>query len=66
MTSPIVMLVRLLVSSPPAWEIALCLGLLVASVYGMALLASRIFRTGILMSGKRKRFGEILRWIGEK
>jgi ABC-2 type transport system permease protein len=66
MTSPIVMLVRVLVSSPPAWELVLCLCLLVAAIYGMALLASRIFRTGILMTGKRKNLGEILRWMGEK
>jgi len=66
LTSPIVMLVRVLVSSPPTWQIALCLVLLISSVYGMALLASKIFRTGILLTGKRKKFGEVLRWIGEK
>ena len=63
MTSPIVMLVRILVSPPPAWQILLCLALLAASVAGMALLAAKIFRVGILMTGKRPKLGEILRWI---
>jgi len=63
MTSPIVMLMRILVSPPPAWHIALCLVLLVASVAGMALLAAKVFRVGILMTGKRPRIREILRWV---
>jgi ABC-2 type transport system permease protein len=66
MTSPIVMFVRVLVSSPPVWELALCLGVLVASVFGMALLAARVFRVGILLTGKRAKLGEILRWIWVK
>jgi len=63
LTSPLVMLVRVLVSQPPAGQLAACIVLLVASVGGMALLASKIFRTGILMTGKRAKFGEMLRWI---
>lgn len=40
--------------------------LLAASVAGMALLAAKIFRVGILMTGKRAKLGEILRWITVK
>ncbi|HEY9053545.1 MAG TPA: ABC transporter permease [Rectinemataceae bacterium] len=64
MTSPIVMLVRILVSQPPAWQIGLCLGLLVAAVAGMALLAAKIFRVGILMTGKKPKLAEVVRWLG--
>jgi ABC-2 type transport system permease protein len=63
MTSPIVMLVRILVSEPPVWQIALCLALLAASVAGMAFLAAKIFRIGILMTGKKPKLKEVLRWI---
>ena len=66
MTSPIVMLVRILVSEPPAWQIALCLALLAASVAGMAFLAAKIFRIGILMTGKKPKLKEVLRWITVK
>lgn len=66
MTSPIVMFVRILVSPPAAWQLALCLALLVATVAGMAWLAAKVFRVGILMTGKRPRLKEILRWIAVK
>lgn len=64
MTSPIVMLIRILVSEPPAWQIVVCLGLLAAAVAGMALLAAKIFRVGILMTGKRPGLKEVIRWVG--
>ncbi|MFZ2635731.1 MAG: ABC transporter permease [Rectinemataceae bacterium] len=63
MTSPIVMLIRIMVSPPPAWQIALCIALLAATAWGMATAAARIFRTGILMTGKRANFKEISRWL---
>ena len=37
--------------------------LMVAFIYGMAWLASRIYRVGILMYGKRPTLPEMLRWI---
>ncbi len=66
MTSPIVMLVRLLVSDPPVWQVGLCLALLAASVVGMAFLAAKIFRVGILMTGKRSSIKEVLKWLTVK
>lgn len=63
MTSPIVMLIRVLIAPPPAWQLALCLALLAAAIYGMAAAASKIFRVGILMSGKKAKPAEILRWL---
>ncbi|HOV93760.1 MAG TPA: ABC transporter permease [Spirochaetales bacterium] len=63
LTSPIVMLARILVSSPPFWQLALCLSLLVVAVVGMMILAAKIFRVGILMTGKRPKLQEVLRWI---
>lgn len=63
MTSPIVMFIRILVSPPPAWQVALSLGILLATIYAMASGAAKIFRIGILMTGKRHKLGEILRWV---
>ncbi len=62
MTSPIVMLIRILVSPPPLWQIALALSLLAGTIYAMVAFAARIFRVGMLMTGKRATFKEILKW----
>lgn len=66
MTSPIVMLIRILVTAPPAWQIVVCIAALVLAVALMAALAAKVFRVGILMTGKRPKIGEILRWIAVK
>lgn len=63
LTSPLVMFVRVLVSSPPVWQLVLCIALLVAAVAGTAILAAKIFRVGILMTGKRPTLKEVLRWV---
>lgn len=62
MTSPIVMLVRVLLDPPAAWEVLLSIGLLVATIMLFVWTAARIFRVGILMTGKRFSIREILRW----
>ncbi len=62
-TAPMVMFVRILVSSPPAWQVALAVGLLVLAVAGVMILSARIFRVGILLTGRRFRLSEILRWL---
>jgi ABC-2 type transport system permease protein len=66
LTSPIVMLIRILVSPPPGWQILLCVVILLASVVAMATLAAKVFRVGILMTGKRAKLGEVLRWLTVK
>src|SRR6202167_3225103 len=60
--TPIVMCLRMAAMAVPAWQLALSLVLMVASIYGMAWLASRIYRVGILMYGKRPTLPEMLRW----
>jgi len=61
-TSPIVMLVRL-PYDVPAWEIAASIALLYATAIGITYLAGRIYRTGILMYGKKYTLREIFRWM---
>ena len=62
LTSPIVMLIRVLVSPPAWWELASSCAILLASVWGAYRLAAKVFRVGILMTGKRRKLGEIIRW----
>ena len=61
--SPITMLVRVVTERPPAWQIALSLLIGVATVVGMVWVASRIYRTGMLMYGKRATIPEVLKWV---
>ncbi|MBN1686024.1 MAG: ABC transporter permease [Spirochaetales bacterium] len=66
LTAPIVMFERILIGSPAAWEVILCICILVATVAGITFAAGKIFRVGILMTGKRFKFGEILKWVRYK
>jgi ABC-2 type transport system permease protein len=61
--TPIVMTLRMAAMPVPAWQLSLSLVLMVLSIYGMAWFASRIYRVGILMYGKRPTLPEILRWL---
>ncbi|MGB8770803.1 MAG: ABC transporter permease, partial [Candidatus Korobacteraceae bacterium] len=61
--APILMMVRVLVEQPPAWQLALCLALMLATIYGLLSLSSRIYRIGILMYGKRPTLPELRRWL---
>jgi ABC-2 type transport system permease protein len=61
--SPVLMYVRIAVQTPPAWQIALSLALLVATIGGILVLCARIYRIGILMYGKRPTLPEIVKWL---
>lgn len=60
--TPFVMMNR--AAGPPAlWEYAATSLLLVASLAGMLWMSAKVFRVGILMTGKPPKLGEIFRWI---
>ncbi len=61
--TPMLMPLRIAVEMPPLWEVALGLVLTTAFVYAMIRLCARIYRTGILMYGKKPTFKEIARWV---
>jgi ABC-2 type transport system permease protein len=61
--APIVMFLRMSSQMPPAWEIALSMVLMLLSIWGAIWVASRIYRVGILMYGKRATLPEMLRWM---
>jgi ABC-2 type transport system permease protein len=61
--TPLLMYIRILVETPPAWQIALSLVLLVGTIYAMLAICSRIYRVGILMYGKRPTLPEIMKWL---
>lgn len=61
--TPIVMFMRINVLMPPVWQIALSVAIMVVAVWATGHLAAKIFRTGILMYGKKPDAREILRWL---
>jgi len=65
LTSPIVMMVRI-PFGVPYWQIALSMGLLVITFLGSVWLAGKIYRTGILMYGKKVNYKEIWKWLRYK
>ncbi|HCC71972.1 MAG TPA: ABC transporter permease [Bacteroidales bacterium] len=64
-TSPIVMMARI-PFEVPTWEIALSVAILIATFIGFVSLASKIYRVGILMYGKKVTYKEMWKWIRYK
>src|SRR5437764_1827874 len=62
-SSPVAMPVRWAAGNLPASEIVLSLAILVAAIGGVTWIAARIYRVGILMTGKRPNLKELVRWI---
>lgn len=61
-TSPIVMLMRI-PFGVPFYQIALSIALLFATFIGIVWIASKIYRVGILMYGKKPTWKELIKWL---
>ena len=61
-TSPIVMMARI-PFGVPAWQLALSMVLLIVTFVGMVWMTGKIYRTGILMYGKKPSWKEIGKWL---
>ena len=61
--SPILMFERIAVHNPPPWQVVLSLLLLIATIGAAMFISARIYRTGILMYGKRPTIRELSRWL---
>ncbi len=62
LTSPIVMLMRI-PFGVPWYELAISLSLLLITNLGVVWLASKIYRVGILMYGKKASYKELFKWL---
>lgn len=62
-TAPVVMPMRAVATEIPPLEIAASIALLVAGVLVVLWLAGKIYRVGILSTGKKPSFGELIRWL---
>jgi len=61
-TSPVIMMVRV-PFGVPLWELLLSMTVLALSIWGTIWVAGKIYRTGILLYGKKVNFKEILKWL---
>jgi ABC-2 type transport system permease protein len=61
--APFTMPVRWSLTSVPPLQLALSLGLMVVALLACVWLAARIYRTGILMYGKKPSWRELWRWV---
>lgn len=57
--SPLIMFLRIGMSTPPFWQIAISIAIQLLSIGAMAWLAAKIYRTGVLMYGKRPTLKEL-------
>ena len=61
--TPMLMFLRINLITPPAWQVALSIALLLATNLAVLWLSARIYRVGILMYGKRPTLPELVRWV---
>ena len=61
--APITMPVRILSETPPFWQIGLSFLINAVTIAGLIWLASRVYRIGMLMYGKRATVPEVWKWI---
>jgi ABC-2 type transport system permease protein len=62
-TAPIAMPMRMASTPVPGVEIAISLVLLVVGIAAVAWIAGKVYRVGILSTGKRPSFAELVRWV---
>lgn len=62
-SSPIIMPMVMSGTQVPAWQLAASLASLAVAVYGSIWLSARIYRVGLLMTGKRPSLKELARWV---
>ncbi|MHA7965951.1 ABC transporter permease [Paenibacillus sp. CAU 1782] len=57
--SPFVMTLRLGLTGVPTWEVLVSIAILLVTIYGAVYASAKIYRTGVLMYGKRPSWKEI-------
>lgn len=57
--TPFLMFLRIGLTDPPVWEVWLSIGIMVLSILGMGWLSAKIYRTGVLLYGKRPTLKEL-------
>lgn len=61
--TPILMVVRIAATSVPFWQIALSIALMILTFFGALWAAGKIYRVGILMTGKKPNIKDLIKWM---
>ncbi len=61
--TPLMMFLRIVVLTPPVWQIAVSVVVLLIAIAAAVWFAARVYRVGILMYGKKPTFPELMRWV---
>ena len=59
--TPMLMFVRICMTTVPVWQIVLSIVILIISNIGIGYISAKIYRAGVLMYGKPPKLGEILK-----
>ncbi len=62
-TSPMAMFTRIAMGTVPWYEIAISIGVLVVSTFGIGILSAKIYRVGVLMYGTSPKIGNIIKAV---
>jgi ABC-2 type transport system permease protein len=65
-TAPIIMPIRVAAGEVQIWQVWLSMAIQVASFFLVVKLAAKIYRTGILMYGKKPTYKELFKWLRYK
>ncbi|HEV8600077.1 MAG TPA: ABC transporter permease [Gemmatimonadales bacterium] len=61
--APFALPVRYSITPLPIWEVLSAIAVMILSVLGVAWVAGRVYRVGILSYGKRATFRDMVRWV---
>jgi len=65
-SSIMVMPVKMTVVEVPLWQLMLCLAINVATIFVVFPIAGKIYRVGILSTGKKPKWSEVVKWLKYK
>ena len=65
-TSPVIMMIRVPFENVATWELLLSMFLLIVTFIGTIWVGAKIYRTGILMYGKKVDYKELWKWLRYK
>ena len=63
LTSPLIMIVRIAATNVPIIEIAASIAALIGFFFFAVWVSAKIYRIGILMTGKKPKFSDLIKWI---